>query len=556
MYKCLIAFLLLLTISFAEDYVVVNSQDGRDVLSAIFYANVKNIPIHFMPVNSNAEILAAKVGAGHDILLVESEDLPMSAFVENKLKEKNNITILKSTDGGITNLLLAKQSGAEKFIIVDSAYAENALSALPYAALLDAYIILANKDNAEQIKTIVSSAKKIIIFGYVDKEVKEALAELNPEYLGNGEDRFEDNVAIVKRIMAEFGSKQVLLTDGTFIEEGMSNGNTPILYIAQITPSVTYEFLKESIRENKLSGAILVGSELTLSTYDMRTRIINDLTNEGYNRTFGIIIKFGQAIPSVTGMTNLDVFPVPIYTPELSIESIKYNSVTKKIELLIKNKGDGIAYYKSEIKIKLNGEIYKILRDSEIKLLERAELKGNEYEFDFDGMIGNVSANIITKYGTTKKSLEKFETYSSVLESIAFSDTSNIEIIRASYDKKEKELLISIKNPGAITTYVTSEVEVLLNGINTKIKSEGVRTIENGSISVEKLPIELTARDIDANKNITITVKYGGREGYLNKQMQIILPLKSEQELDIIFILLGLVVLIVLIVGFLLLRKK
>jgi hypothetical protein len=138
----------LISFSFAEDMVAINSMDGRDVLSGIFYANAMGIPVRFMPVpGGNSDVFAAKVGGNHDILLIEGS-LPVSNFVENALRNGNNtVTVYASGNGAATNLDLAVKSGAQSFIIVDSAYSDSALSVLAYAARTKAYVLLADKDN-------------------------------------------------------------------------------------------------------------------------------------------------------------------------------------------------------------------------------------------------------------------------------------------------------------------------------------------------------------------------------------------------------------------------
>ena len=65
--KMQIAFimLMLLLVAHAVDMVAINSMDGRDVLSGIFYANVKGLPVVFMPSQGgNADVFSAKVGHG------------------------------------------------------------------------------------------------------------------------------------------------------------------------------------------------------------------------------------------------------------------------------------------------------------------------------------------------------------------------------------------------------------------------------------------------------------------------------------------------------------
>ncbi|MEM3625482.1 MAG: hypothetical protein QXF35_02900, partial [Candidatus Bilamarchaeaceae archaeon] len=168
MKKIALFLLLIFAIASAENYVVVNSIDGRDVLSGIFYANVKNEPVKFMAYpNGDAEFLAMKVGKGKEVLLIQSKDRPVSPTLKQAIERRGStVQIFESIDGGQTNLDLAVRSGAKKFIIVDSAYADGALSTMSYAALKGAYVIFADKNNIDNVVNVVKDANEIIVYGY------------------------------------------------------------------------------------------------------------------------------------------------------------------------------------------------------------------------------------------------------------------------------------------------------------------------------------------------------------------------------------------------------
>ena len=187
----LVALFFLLSLSHAENYVAINSVDGRDVLSGIFYANVKGYTVRFMPVpGGSSDIFASKVGSGHSILLLQSSTNPVSGFVESELRTAGNqVEIYSSSDGGDTNLELAKRSGAESFIVVDSAFSEGAISVLPYASQTKSYVLLADRTNVDKVKAIVAG-KKLTIYGFVDKQVKDALSQFSPAYIVKGEDKY------------------------------------------------------------------------------------------------------------------------------------------------------------------------------------------------------------------------------------------------------------------------------------------------------------------------------------------------------------------------------
>jgi hypothetical protein len=549
--RLIAVFLLLaLTLSFAESFVAINSVDGRDVLSGIYYANVKGLPVKFIPmVGGDTDLFAIKVGPNHDILLIQGA-LPVTGFVENALREKNNtIELYASADGEATNMALARRSGATSFIIVDSAYSDGALSVLPYATLTNSYVLLSNKDNAAQIKDIVAG-KKVTIFGYVDQEVKDQLESLNPEYIGKGEDKYEDNTILVKKTMHDFSLKRVIISDGSFIEDSMT-GSIPLLLSGRIVPTMTFNLVKEGVREGWFTEVLLVGNDPSVSlvtpVYDMRGRINSQiLSSEGLNKSFIITVKFAQVVPSLgSGALLLDTFPLPAYKPKLSISEVAYNTEGKKLMVRVDNLGEGAAFYDMETHVRVDGADYAVLTETTPKLIERAEEQGSEFALDLSTIPeGKVTANIVSKYGASKNSLDTFVIYDSELTTISFIDNSNVTVQNARYDPDKKALLVTMRNNGNQTVFVSSGISLLLGGLMTNITSPTVREIAPGSILVEEYPVEMTEADIKANKETLVSVDYGARRGFLGKHGQFAMPL--EQAGFPVMIVGGLLLLIIL----------
>ncbi|MEM4359499.1 MAG: hypothetical protein QXT45_03130 [Candidatus Bilamarchaeaceae archaeon] len=534
MRKLAILILFLTLIAHAENYVVVNSMDGRDVLSGIFYANVKGYPVKFMPYpEGSPDLLAAKVGGSHNILLIQSEAKPVSAFLRDALERRNNsVELYTSADAGNTNLDLAVRSGAKKFIIVDSAYADGALSVMSYAAMERAYVILSTKDNAKRIREIVKDADEITIYGYVDSEVKEQLADLNPRYIGKGEDRYADNVEISRMLMEKYNITMVVFTEGTFIEEGMVSSRVPFIFSGRVVPDVTYNFVKEQVREDRLKTAYLIGgTKIAPAIRAMRARIETELLNEGMNKTFGLWIRYGQAVPSAAGgVLGLDTFPLPAYIPRLNISEVVYNRASKSLMIRLDNLGDGPAYFITEIKIQVNGQDYRVLGENETKLIEYGDVAGLEYPLDLSEVEeGNVTAVVIVKYGSTKSVLEEYSYYSGPIAKIEYVDKSNVTAKSARYDGSRKIIQVTIRNNENKSVYVSSDVGLILDGELVRIRGPRNDALEPNMIAVQDFPVELSSEDLAANKNITVYLKYGGRPGFLSKESTTVLPLEYEE---------------------------
>ncbi len=549
--------LAVLSFSFAEDMVAINSKDGRDVLSGVFYANAKGLPVKFIPEpGGNADLFAAKVGSNHDILLIQGS-LPVSTFVESALRDRNNtVTVHSSSDGGSANLELAKKSGASGFIIVDSAYSDSAISVLPYAAKTKSYVLLADKDNIEEIKGIVSG-KKVMIYGLVDEKVKSELASLEPEILGKGEDKYEDNVLIVGRMMREYSIKRVIMVDGTFLEDAMATGGEPILLTGRLVPQPTYDFMKQGVRDGSFGGVMLLGNDLVVPIYDMRERMKKEFENEGLNKTFGIVVKFAQVIPSAgTGVVTLDTFRLPAYQPDLEILEAVYNKGSETVMVSVDNPGEGSAYYTMEVKVTVDGADYRTFGTNDTRLIERGETQGTEFPLDLSGIPeGSVNATVVVKFGSFKKSLEEYTSYSGQLATITYTDTSNVTVQRARYDDSRKGVLVTIQNNGDDVAYVFSKLSVVYGGSPTNISSAGVKELPAGSMMVEEFPLELTQADLSANGNASVFIDYGGRQGFLMKKAEYVVPLESAGEFPLILVGFALLVLVILAAAYLIMKK-
>ncbi|MBD3210101.1 hypothetical protein GF318_01850 [Candidatus Micrarchaeota archaeon] len=557
-----IVFMLLLSTAFAEDYVCINSMDGRDVLSGVFYANVKDLPVKFMPVpGGNADIFAAKVGGNHDILLIEGT-MPVSSFVESNLVNRNNtVEVYTSSDGGVANLELARRSGADRFIVVDSAFSDGALSVLPYAAMTDSYVIMANKNNIDEVKDIVEDAEQLTIYGLVSSEVESELDEFDPVTIGKGEDKFEDNVDIVEKTMTEFNKDNVIMVQGTFIEEAMANGKQPILMSGKLVPQATYDFVKSKVRNDELTQVMLIGNELVVPIYDMREKMEQEFKDEGLNKTFGIVVKFAQVVPSAdTGVLVLDTFPLPAYQPELEIKEIFYNDQNNKVMVSVDNVGEGPAYFSEEVRVKVDGEDYEILGTDEVSLIERGEQLGMEYDLDLSGVSeGNVTAMVLVKYGSSKKSLEQFISQEGPLTTVSYVDTSNVSVQSARYSSDQQVVRVTIRNNGDEAAYVFSKLNLVVGGSEATISGADVREIDAGSLIVEEFPLELTEEDVEANQNVSVMIDYGAREGFLLKKAEYIVPLEAGGDNMLLFLIMGAVALLALLAVaayFLLGRKK
>jgi hypothetical protein len=538
---------------FAENYVVINSKSGLDVLSGIYYANSIGESAKFMPYNGNVQLTAAKVGSGKDILLIQSANTPVTTFLQGEIEKVNTVTVYATTDDGLkTNLDLAERSGVNKFIIIDPSFGQNAISVLSYAKRTGSYVIFAYSGNIDDVVSFLDGKAnpQITVFGYVDSATKEKLAKYTPSTIGKGEDKYEDNVAIVSKEIAEYDVTQAIMADGTYIEEGMVDGVFPVVLVSPIVSDYTYNFVLENARSKTLNYYTLVGSNLVNPTYDLKKKVQAQLLSEGKNLTIGVVVKFGQSVPGNQGVYPLDMFPVPFYSIGLSIDSLKYNKASGKVELTITSTAEGPEYYQSEIHVKQDGADLKVLGDSGPSVLERGETRGLQYDYTLPSLEqGNITADVVVRFGETAKSLTSFTAKTANLVTYTFTDTSNLDVTGASYNTGN--LRINIKNVGDQDALVQTAVDLVVGGSKTTVKSDAIEKVTTGSITVVTIPIELSAADIEANKDVTVKLTYGARSGFMEKTKEATVPLqvpKVEGPKGIDPLMIALIILLVILI--------
>ena len=552
----LLVLLVLAVNVYAEDIVAINSIDGKDVLSGIFYANVKGEPVKFMPSQAaDASVFAVKVGSGHSVLLIQS-DRPVSAAVEGALKAKNTIELYPSLNANTTNINLAKRSAASSFIIVDSAYTDNAISILPYAALTKSYVIFADKYNIDQVKAVVSG-KNVTIFGLVDANVSAALAPLKPRIIGKGEDKFEDNAIISGITMQQFNISNVIVADGSFIEETMATDKKPIILAGKLIPQPTYDFVKSQVNGGKLAQVKLIGTDLVIPVEDMRTRMEAEFKKAGSNKSFSVIIYYAQVVPaSGNSVMVLDTFKLPAYAPELHVTAISYSNQTKKLLVTLGNTGTGALFYSPEVKIQVNGRDNATFTNGAGRLLERGEKVNLEYSYDASGVAqGNVTAVVNVKYGPSKISLDSQTTGQKLLAAVEYADRSNVSVQYAKYDPAAKLMRVTIRNNGAAAAYASVKLGFLADGGPVNMSGGGVRQMAPGELAVEEFPLELSDDELAKNANINVFISYGGRSQFLTRQAQYVVPLEKEAG-SVLSLLLGIIVLFIIIVAVYLYMRK
>jgi ribosomal protein L40E len=528
----------------AVEKVISNSADWKDVYSTTLYASLINkAPGLFLTSSKHGSILLYSIPKStNGTLIVSSRSQP---FVINykSMMDSQGYSQVEEIVSNTINLDLAKRlvkdNVINKFIIVDDAYGYNALSAAAYAVEDKYYVLFVNERNIGAVESFLASTRpsKVIILGQVDEAVKTRLATYNPETVNKG-DRFDNNIEMVKRYQSIRNSKQVLMSNGEFIESSIMSGDDPVIFIGKGTvPSQVQDYIKAA----DFQVAVLIGNELINSATAIRRQL-----------GISVFVKFAQGSRTPTGpiasIEDLDKFPMPSYTVDLGIYSIMYNKATHSLWVTYKNKANLGAYLQGTITL-TDGAARKVVGDQDPIFIDKNQYKTITYDITLDN--DNVSAKVYTLFGEGKRSLENILEADMNVESVEILDDSLINITDVSYDKGKGRFMIDVENIGTVDSYVSLElIDIYVNGEYLTVSSPEMVLIKTGKHTT--IPIDVILSDADIQNNPTIKVKgyYGERENSLTKTVYGEYAFKFVKFDVVTYALIVLIIILVLLIIF------
>ena len=532
----------------AENFtnILSNSENWQDVYSIMHYANLKNVEGDFITSTEHGTVILNRINKENRIKVITSKDNPY-LFNYKETIESQGFQGVEEIIVEDANLeLINDLPEIQNFIIVGDSFGYNAIAVIPYAILTDSWVFLANRLNAQEIDFILSerNVKTILIYGYVDREVRDAIEKYNPEVIDN-EDRFQDNIEIVEKFLAIQPTKQVLLTNGEFIEKELMKGKEPIIFTGkENVPDQIRDYLKDSMIEI----GVLIGNDL-----------INTATNIRRSTGISVMVKFARGARSqqsgISAVEGLDLFPLPTPTMNLELHSVKYNKINSQLEVTYKSSSNIPIYFKGTITVKSDTESIKV-GDTQPTFITPGNFKTVIYPLELKSL-EDLSAEIYTIYGDSKSSSDRILEKEIDIGVIEVLDKCKIEIKDLKYNKQSKSFIIDIKNLEDTNCWVSIELEDVLTGYTKKTigteKSIEIPAKKSKAINIKE---EMTEEDLSSNKIINLIAHYGEREENLVNIIQGEFELNVDNLTTITYAILILLLLIILLIVFLFVLKK
>jgi len=537
------------------EHIIINSQDWEDVYSGMLFGNLIGVQSNFLVSTRHATLLLYSISTDkNNILVLSNRDRPFITGYDQILQSRgySNPFEIRERD---MNLRLAEELAIERpelntYIIIDDAVGYNAISVAPYAASAGAYVLFANEDSIGDVQDfLVGRNPNIILYGQLDREVKDALAQFNPEIINFG-NRFENNIEIVKRYQEINPSRQVILTNGEFIEAGIMSGQDPVVFLGRenVPKSV-----RDYIQESDIDVGILIGNELVGSATFVRRQL-----------GISVFVKFAQGARQPSGsiakVEDLDRFPMPKYDFSMDIVSVVYNKGTGALEVTYRNLVELPLFFSSTITLRDGTEI-KITGDESPLFLDGDEYKTVLYRYTVDGdplnlQAEDLSGDIFTVFGEGPRALENTLQKSFEIEVIDVLDDAKIAITDLYYDSSAGKFMVYVENIGEVDAYVNLELlELTINGESVTVGSDTIKIPAGKGVWIP-VAVDLSPEDIAENSPINVRGYYGERELALVK----IVEAEFEMRLGggygkyIVYVLI--IVVILLLLWFLGTKKK
>jgi len=492
-----------------------NSGDWQDVYSVMLHSSLAGSAGYFLVSTRHSTLLINQLNTESNVMIVTSSDKPYVVGYKAVLESRgfDNVEEIKANN---INLELGRRlpNTIKDFIILDDSYGYNAISVAPYAALSKSYVLFANRRNINLIYDYLSSRtlNSVIIYGQVDREVKDRLTSFNPETINEG-DRFLNNQKILEKYQAvhrkQTGEpkKQAILTNGEFIEQEIMSGVEPVVFIGRANvPDQVREYMKTS----DIDIGILIGNELIGSATLIRREL-----------GISVFVKFAQSArqpaSAISPVEDLDRFYLPRYVLDLDVFRLRYNRASNRIEVTYQNKVDLSAYLKGTITLR-HPDGTQVLGDETAIFIDKSQYKTLIYDKKSDGnsldrMQGNITAELFTLFGESKKSLEYTLRKTIEVETVEILDNSKIEIGKVLYDKPGNKFLVEIRNIGETDVFVDLElIDLLINDELVTIGGGKVVFIKKGESVFIEVPVEMTEQDLQNNPKVKIRGYYGERE--------------------------------------------
>lgn len=511
------------TLARAQEMVIIDSKDWKDVYSSMLLSSFNNENYLFVTSSNPQGVFNLIPPAVKEIKLIQSSD----AFIPN-------LANLLKTQGYSVQEVNIEEAQFEfydpnefsKIYIVSSDYPTSAIIVAPHAIKDRAWVFIASQDNIDTISQL-SSGKEVIVVGYFNRDLMNKLEALSDELIVSPS-KFNLSIEMAERFLRDKPTTQVIISDGNYLEKELFSGSSPVLIVG---PNFVPDQVLEFIKARGIKTSVVIGSHLTY--VGERIRSLTD-------KQVSVFIKFGQAVPG-SQIFALSLYPLPTVSLNLSVSFAKYSPKAKALYLGYSNLGEAGVFELTTFRV-LDEEGNEIAAggDEEVVFIGAGENLVRSYSLDLapEYLTQKLTVEIFTIYGESPDNMDSYITETGEfgpplrldLEFEDIEDRSSLDIVSVSYLKGYNRLKIVVNNTGSVKAYFVVKVEdLIVRGIPTSLSSR-VNSIGPGELKNVYIPVELDEIDLEENSEVNVIITYGETRGLFVNTKEKVLPLSVEES--------------------------
>ena len=537
MNKLLLTILILISLVsvHAEDMVVVNSDNWQDVYTGSVYANILDVPVKFVTDFEQGLTVLNLVPEGVSEVLIIQSDVIIDSLPSRLEDNGYTVEVLEGDETEI-NLELLERSGVDKVAIMDDSFGHNAIAIGGYLVASDRMPVFVDRGNVDEVSL---EGFKALVYGKVDSIVKEEFDDQISEIINEG-DKFSNNFEVLKRHLKLENRGQILLTDGSFIEAELLQGQDPVVLVG--ASNVPDEVI-DAIKDAEVTAGVAIGTSIVKNAQEIKNKA--DLQ---------VYVKFAQGRNEE--QFPLDTFPIPSTEFLLSVDNAIYNTGSNNLEVTFTNAGDNFLVFKGDYFVLLDDSQIEALSDDDGVFIPSEGTVTTSYDVDLNSYS---EESLILDYkvlmGEEVTALEAILEGKEQIHFKEFKDESKIEIVTVEYDDKTKRFDVQVENLVSEEAFYRAEIELLIDEEKEIFSSSQLSLEPNGKGSAEIRAV-LEEVDIADNPNFDVTVHYGARENSLIKQVTKNLEFVIKSSSILIWVIVIIVLLLLILFTFTRKKKK
>jgi hypothetical protein len=485
----------------AQDAILINSRDWKDVYSGMLYSSLIDLDAWFILSQDDAVLKVNLIPPTYsEILTLESERNRYYVGLEGLVESRGLEAEVISTRDSL-NLELADVS--DDYIVVSDQYGYNAISVIPYALQTDSYVLFANRDNIDDIVDVLEDAESVMVYGVLDREVRAALERFSPITIDEGS-RIANNQEIAARFLENNDVGQAWLVSGDVLVKPIFEEKYPILFVGRSTVPLEVDAF---VLEHNITSLVLQGNELVPMVSQFKQRF----ENNHYKIIVTILIGRSARQIDFSGdqIEAVDSFRVPVPRLGIIISSIFYNQLERRLEVTYLNEGEAPLYFRSTIT--LNGDDgIQTSGDEASIFLSGGRSKTMVYPLDLTDEESSARFSVV--FGEDRGTLDNLITQTfDPIEFITIEDNSEVRINAVKYDRFNNALFIEVENSGDVTAYADIELDLLIDGIEQTLFAKDILKLEEGGIREVIIRQRLSSLDLADNQEVTGRAFYSQR---------------------------------------------